>query len=101
MVLNMRRSNRITPLAEFVSGFAGEEQFEGFVSRINRIMGKDGYLKPKSLRNIINGQRRASADLTLAIAEATDWRVTPHMIRPLTFRNPADCVPREVLDKAC
>ena len=101
MVLNMRRSNRIAPLADFVSELTGEDEFEGFVSRINRIMGKDGYLKPKSLRNIINGQRRASADLTLAIAEATDWRVTPHMIRPLTFRNPADCVPREVLDKAC
>lgn len=97
----MRRSNRISPLAEFVAELTGDEQFDGFVSRINRIMGRDGYLKPKSLRNIINGQRRASADLTLAIAEATDWRVTPHMIRPLTFRNPSDCVPQEVLNKAC
>jgi hypothetical protein len=92
----LKKNKRLEPLLSYINGLPNEAAFDGFLARIGNLMGQVDYLKASSLHNIAQGYRVAGADLTLAIAEATDWVVTPNMIRPSTFRNPHDGVPLSV-----
>ncbi len=91
-----KKNKCIEPLAAYIKALPSEAAFLEFVARIGVLMGQVDYLKPSSLHNITQGYRIAGADLTLAIAEATGWAVTPHMIRPSTFRNPHDGIPLSI-----
>lgn len=54
-----------------------------------------------SVQHVTNWQARGiPADRALAIAAATDWRVTPHQLRPDLYPNPTDGLPPELQEKA-
>ena len=40
-----------------------------------------------------------TAERALAVCRATDWIVTPHMLRPDLYPNPADAIPPAVAAK--
>jgi len=43
-----------------------------------------------------SGKRSIPADRVLAVARATEWKVTPHALRPDIYPNPTDGLPPEV-----
>lgn len=43
--------------------------------------------------NWINRDNRVPAEFALRVAEATDFEVRPHDLRPDIYPNPNDCVP--------
>lgn len=94
--MTTHKKNRIKALADYLDALPDDVAINDFLTQVGLLMGRADYLKKLSLRNIVQGSRTASADLTLAIAEATNWAVTPHMIRPSTFRNPHDGIPLSV-----
>ena len=44
-----------------------------------------------------SGKRRIPADRVLAVAKATDWKVTPHELRPDIYPNSSDGLPPDLL----
>lgn len=79
---------QITPIPELVAhvnGLQSEDARVDFAAKCGVTIG--------SLRQIMYGHGIASADVALSIAENTNWIVTPHQIRPQTFRNQHDGLP--------
>lgn len=52
------------------------------------------------IRQVMLGHKRPSAKLTLKIAHATNWSVTPHQILPSIFINSYDGIPKKVFCNA-
>jgi DNA-binding transcriptional regulator YdaS (Cro superfamily) len=80
---------RISPLVEYFNALKTERKKKAWAKSIGTNM--------RYIIAIMYGYRRPSADMTIAIAKATKWQVTPHQIRPTTFKNFYDGLPPEVL----
>ena len=81
----MKKSNRIEPLHSFIQNMPDEQSREAFAVACGSTIAY--------IRQVAYGFKDCSADLAIAIAENTNWIVTPHQIRPQTFRNQHDGLP--------
>lgn len=81
----MKQPTPIPELIAHVNGFSSEDERIEFAAKCGITIG--------SMRQLMYGHANASADVALSIAEHTNWVVTPHQIRPQTFRNPHDGLP--------
>ena len=86
------REHRIKPLVSYVNGLPDARTRKDFASDIGTSIAY--------IRLVMYGIRKPGADLVLKISEATGWTVTPHQIRPSTFRNPHDGLPIEIVNRS-
>lgn len=78
-------SKFIIPLVSFVNGIPTIEEREAFAVKAGTTLGY--------LHHVMYGRKTPSAELALAIAEQSNWQVTPHDLRPTAFKNPWDGLP--------
>jgi hypothetical protein len=84
MTQKQTAANRIEALHALLSGMTDVEL---------QVFAENCKTSVDYLKQIAYGFKTASADLALLIAEKSNWKVTAHQIRPLTFRNEYDGMP--------
>lgn len=79
-----QRKKALSPLGQYLSTLNDFERGE-FASACGT---SNGYLI-----QISGGFRKASAEMAMKIAAASQYQVTPHLLRPDLYPNPTDALP--------